>query len=157
METIECDKSTVTCDFRTAQCEYYTIKCEKKISEPPNVRKVHSHVMLVLYNVRMVPSNMGKNKGIAKYDKSTVTCDVGIAHCKDGTLNVRKKIRELLNVTKVQSYVILVLHYVRMIPSNVKKKKNNKGTTKCDKSTLTCDVSIVQYEDGSIKCDVLVI
>ena len=116
METIECDKSTVTCDFRTAQCEYYTIKCEKKISEPPNVRKVHSHVMLVLYNVRMVPSNMGKNKGIAKYDKSTVTCDVGTTQCEDDTIKYEKKKRELPNVTKVLSHVMLVLHIVRMVP-----------------------------------------
>ena len=31
--------------------------------------------------------------------------------------NVRRKIREPPNVTKVQSYVMLVLHNVRMIPS----------------------------------------
>ena len=63
--------------------------------------------MLVLYNVRMVPSNM------------------------------RKKINELPNVTKVQSHVMLVLHNTRMVSSNVTK---NKGTTECDKSTVTCDV-----------------
>ena len=48
-----------------------------------------------------------------------------------------EKIRELPNVTKVQSYVMLVLYNVRITPSNVRKKK---GTTKCDKSTVTCDV-----------------
>ena len=58
----------------------------EKISEPPNMRKVHSHAMLVLYNVRMVPSNMRKNKETAKYDKSTVTCDVGTTQC-DANLN----------------------------------------------------------------------
>ena len=36
--------------------------------------------------------------------------------------NVRKKIKEPLNVTKVQSYVMLVLYNVRMVPSNVGKK-----------------------------------
>ena len=46
-------------------------------------------MMLVLYNVRMVSSN------------------------------VRKKIREPSNVTKVQSHVMLVLHNVKMVPSNV--------------------------------------
>ena len=59
--TIKCDKSTVTCDVGTTQCEDGTIKCEK-IREPPNVTKVQSHVMLVLHNVRMVPSNMKKKK-----------------------------------------------------------------------------------------------
>ena len=50
--------------------------------------------------------------------------------------------------------MMLVLHNVRMISSNVRKK--NKGTAECDKSTVTCDVSITQYENGTIKCDVLV-
>ena len=52
--------------------------------------------------------------------------------------NVRKKINEPLNVTKVQSHVMFVLHNVRIVPSNVRK---NKETTKCDKSTIICDVS----------------
>ena len=37
--------------------------------------------------------------------------------------NVRAKIKELPNVTKVYSHVILELHNVRMKPSNVRKKK----------------------------------
>ena len=53
--------------------------------------KVQSHVMLVLHNVRIVPSN------------------------------VKKKITEPPNVTKVQSHMMSVLHNVRMVPSNVKK------------------------------------
>ena len=36
--------------------------------------------------------------------------------------NVRKKIREPPNVTKVQSYMMLVLHNVRIIPSNMRTK-----------------------------------
>ena len=55
--------------------------------------KVQLYVMLVLHNVRMVPSNVRK-----------------------------KKKREPPNVTKVQSHVMLILHNVRMIPSNVRKK-----------------------------------
>ena len=62
--------------------------------------KVQSHVMLVLHNVRMVPSN------------------------------VRKKIREPPNVTKVQSHMMLVLHNVRMVPSNVRKNKDPPNVTK---------------------------
>ena len=54
--------------------------------------KVQSHMMFVMHNMRMIPSN------------------------------VRKKIWEPLNVTKVQSHVIFVLHNVNIIPSNVRKK-----------------------------------
>ena len=76
--------------------------------------------MLVLHNVRMVPSN------------------------------IRKKIREPSNVTKVQSHVMFVLHNVRMVPSNVRR---NKGIIECDKSTVTCDVGTAQCEDNTIKCE----
>ena len=62
--------------------------------------KIQSHVMLVLHNVRMVPSN------------------------------VRKKIREPPNVTKVQSHVMSVPHNARMVPSNVKKNKGTTGCNK---------------------------
>jgi len=41
-----------------------------------------------------------------KYDKSTATCDVSIAQCKDTAIKCEKKMKEPLNVTKVQSYVI---------------------------------------------------
>ena len=63
----------------------------KKIKEPLNVTKVQSYVMLVLYNVRMVPSNVGKNKKTTECDKSIVTCDVGTVQCEDDTINLRKK------------------------------------------------------------------
>ena len=64
-----------------------------------------------------------KNKGTTECDKSTVTCDVGTAQCEDGTIKCQeKKIREPLNVTKVQSHVIFVLYNVRMVPSNVRRK-----------------------------------
>ena len=64
-----------------------------------------------------------KNKGTTKCDKSTVTYDVGTAQCEDSTIKCQeKKIREPLNVTKVQSHVIFVLYNVRMRPSNVRKK-----------------------------------
>ena len=78
--------------------------------------------MLILHNVRMIPSNVRKNKGITECDKITVTCDVGIAQYEDGTIKCEKKIREPLNLRKVQSHVKLVLHNVRKVPSNVRKK-----------------------------------
>ena len=56
-------------------------------------------------------------------------------------------------MTRVQSHVMLVLHKVRMVSSNVRK---NKGTTECEKSTITCNVSTTQCEDSIIKCDVLI-
>ena len=65
-------------------------------------------------------------------------------------LNVRKKKKELPNVTKVQSNVMLELHNVKMEPSNVRKMKK---TTKCDKRTITCDVGTAQYENETIKCE----
>ena len=42
-----------------------------------------------------------KKKGTIKCDKNTITCDVGTAQCEDDTIKCEKKIRELLNVTKV--------------------------------------------------------
>ena len=69
--------------------------------------------MLVLHNVRIVPSNMRKNKGTTECDKSTVTCDVG------------------------------TLHNVRILPQNVKKKKGtiefDKCTITCDVSITQCE------------------
>ena len=69
--TTKCDKSTITCDVGTAQCENGNIKCEEKKKESPNVTKVQSHVMLVLRNERIVPSNVRKKikvpPNVAKY------------------------------------------------------------------------------------------
>ena len=42
--------------------------------------------MLVLHNMRMVPSNVEKNNGTTECDKSTVTYDVSTAQCKAGTI-----------------------------------------------------------------------
>ena len=49
----------------------------EKIREPMNVTKAQSHVMLVLHNVRMVPSNVRKNKWTTECDKNIVTYDLG--------------------------------------------------------------------------------
>ena len=57
--------------------------------------------MLVLYNIRMVPLNMRKNKGTTECDKNTVTCEVSTTQCEDGIIKFEKKIRELPNVIKV--------------------------------------------------------
>ena len=63
-----------------------------------------------------------KNNGTTECDKSTIIRDVGIAQCEDSTIKCEKKIRELQNVTKVQSYVMLILHNMRIVLSNVRKK-----------------------------------
>jgi len=47
--------------------------------------------MLVLHNVRMIPSNVRKNKGTTKCGKSTVIYDVSTAYCKDGTVECEGK------------------------------------------------------------------
>ena len=62
--------------------------------------KVQSYVIVVLYNVRKTPSNIRKNKGTIEFDKSTVTCGVGIAQYENGTIKCEKKIREPSNVKK---------------------------------------------------------
>ena len=92
--TTECDKSTVTYDFGTALCEDGTIKCEEK------------------------------NKETTEYDKSKVTCNVRTTQYDDCIIKCEKrKIREPPNLTKLQSHVMLVLHNVKMVPSNLRKKK----------------------------------
>ena len=47
--------------------------------------------MLVLHNVRIVPSNVRKNKGTTECDKSTITYDIGTAQCEDDTIKCEKK------------------------------------------------------------------
>ena len=51
-----------------------------------------------------------------------VTYDIGIAQCDNRTVKYEKKIREPLNVIKVQSHVNSMLPNVTMEPSNVRKK-----------------------------------
>ena len=87
-----------------------------------NLTKVQSHVMLVLHNVMMVPSNARKNNRITECDKIIVTYNVRIAQCDDEIIKCKEKIREPLNVTKELSYVTLELHNVRMKSSNMRKK-----------------------------------
>ena len=53
--------------------------------------KVQLHVMLLLHNVRIVPSNLRKNQETIKYEKSIVTSDIGTTQCKDGTIKCEKK------------------------------------------------------------------
>ena len=73
-------------------------------------------MVLVLRNVWMIPSNVRKNKKTTECDKSIVTCNVGTVQCEDDTIKFEKKIREPLNVTKVQSHMMLVLRNVRLVP-----------------------------------------
>ena len=64
-----------------------------------------------------------KNTSATECGKSTVKCDVSIAQYDNETNKCKKKkIREPSNVTKVQSYVMLVLPNVTMELSNVRKK-----------------------------------
>ena len=46
---------------------------------------------------------MRKNKEITKCDNNTVTCNLGTAQWEDDTIKCEKKVKELSNVTKVQS------------------------------------------------------
>ena len=81
------------------------------------MRKELSHVMLELYNVRMKPSYLRKKvREPLNVTKRIVTCDVGTAQYKDGTVICEKKVREPPNVTKELSHVKLELHNVMMKP-----------------------------------------
>ena len=63
-----------------------------------------------------------KNKGTTECDKSIVHVMLVLHNVKMVSSNVRKKkIKELPNVTKVQSHVMLELHNVMMVLSYVKK------------------------------------
>ena len=41
-----------------------------------------------------------RSKGTAKWEKKTITCDVGTAQCKDETVKCEKRVREPLNMKK---------------------------------------------------------
>ena len=68
--------------------------------------------MLVLHNVRMVPSNVRKNKGTTECDKSIVTCDISTTQCDDGTIKCD----------------ILVTWYSRLLSSGYQPPKKRGGT-----------------------------
>ena len=57
-----------------------------------------------------------KGKGITKFEKRTITCDIGTTQCEDETIKCEKKVREPPNMTKELSYVMLKPHNVRMEP-----------------------------------------
>ena len=78
--------------------------------------------MLELHNMRLEPLNVRKSKGITKYEKKTVTYDIGTAQCEDETVKCEKKVREPPNVRKKLSHVMLELHNVRIEPSSMRKK-----------------------------------
>ena len=65
---------------------------------------------------------MRKNKGRTKCDKSTVTCDVGTVQCENSTIKCEKKNKGTTKFDKIQSHVMLILHNMRMVPLNVRKK-----------------------------------
>ena len=56
-----------------------------------------------------------KNKRTTECDKSTITYDIGTTQYEAGTIKCEKKIRELPNLTKIQSQVMLVQRNVRMV------------------------------------------
>ena len=77
-------------------------------------------MMLVLYNVMMIPSNVRKNKGSSKCDRSTATCDVGNAQYEDGIIKCEKK--------------------------NKGTTKCDKSTITCDVGTTHCEDGSVKCE-----------
>ena len=61
-----------------------------------------------------------------------------------------------LNVTKIRLDVMLVLLNVTIELSNVRKSQKKKEPHN-EKSTITCDVNIIQCDDETIKCYILII
>ena len=95
-----------------------------------------------------------KSKGTTKREKKKLShVMLELHNLKMELSNVRKKVREPLNVTKELSHVMLELYNMRMEPSNVRKIK---GTTKCDKRIVTYNIRTTQYKDETIKYDILV-
>ena len=71
----------------------------------------------------MISSNVRKkNKGITECDKSTVIYDVDTIQCENGTIKYEKKKKKGTTEYDKYSHVMLVLHNVKMVPSNVRKK-----------------------------------
>ena len=56
--------------------------------------------MLVLHNVRIVPSNVKKNNGTTECDKSTITCDVSTTQYDDGIIKCEKKKKRITECDK---------------------------------------------------------
>ena len=92
---------------------------------------------MLFRSVGIVSSNVRKKKIREQLNVTKVQSHVMLVQYEDGTIKCEKKIREPSNVTKVQSHVISVLHNVSMVPSNMRK---NKRTTKCNKNTITRDL-----------------
>ena len=94
----------------------------KKIKEPLNMIKILSNVILVLLNVTMELSNVRKKKGNHQmWQKNYQMWCWNCIMRRWNRQNAIKKKRELPNVTKVLSNVMLELHHMRMKPSNVRK------------------------------------
>ena len=75
-------------------------------------------MILVLHNVRMVPSYVRKNKGTSECNKSIVTYDIGTAQCENDTIKCEKK--------------------------NKRTTECNKSTITCDVITALCETSTIK-------------
>ena len=79
-------------------------------------------MILVLPNVTIELSNVINKKGTIECDKCIVRNDTGTIQSNNGAVKCEEKKRVLLNVTKVQSNVMLVLTNVTMKPLDVREK-----------------------------------
>ena len=55
-----------------------------------------SYVMLEPHNMRMEPSNVRKkSKGTTKYEKKTLTCDIGLEQYENEIVKCKKKVYQM--------------------------------------------------------------
>ena len=78
---------------------------------------------VVYYEIQCKKKRGGGGGGIIECDKSMVISNVGTVQCNNAIIKFEtKKNRVPLNVTKVESDMMLALPNVSMEPSNVKTK-----------------------------------
>ena len=61
-----------------------------------------------------------------------------------------EKNKGTIDVRKVLSRAMWVLHNLKMVQSIVRKSK---GTTECDKCIVLCDIDTAQCDNGIIECE----
>ena len=103
--------------------------------------------MLVLFNMTLEPSNMRKKNWTIKYDKSTITCNVGIMWQWNYQMWGGKK-KKGGTTEYDKSTVTYDVDIAQCEDRTIKC-----DTTECEKSTVKCYVNTAQCDNRAIKCE----